>query len=120
MCGVEIVNIGVVEAAFFRIRGAFNEVVNLATDLGLVEIHLHIFGVSYFLVLIAADTCGDQAVTRQQSRSRTRRMQFNRLGNNPLLRLAPTDPVPGRRLAPGPLDKVKYSGGNHQGCADEH
>jgi len=123
MGGVEVIDVSVVVTAFLRIRRTLNQVMDLAANPGLFQINLHIRSAHDWLVLLVAlaiESDGDQPISREQSRSRSRRVRLDSLGNDPLLSIGPADAVPGWRLAPGSLDEVQHPGSKQHRSASEH
>ena len=68
MGSVEVINVSVVVTAFFRIRRTLNQVMDLAANPGLLQIHLHIRGAHDGLVLLVAyaiEIDGNEPISRQ-------------------------------------------------------
>src|SRR5438552_8769650 len=102
-----MIDVGVIDPGFYGIRGALNEVMNLAADARLVQIYLHIPGVEYLLALRAV---GDlftplfdhadrqQMIAWNHLRSGAGRTRLNTFSDISLRSVDPGDAIPRRRL----------------------
>ena len=120
MSRVKVVQIRVIKSAFFGVRGAFNQVVNLAVDLSLVQINLYFFSATLWLIVNIIQTDSQQPIARHDLGPRGRGTGFNCFGNDPLPGVAPANAIPGRRFMSQALPKVEHAGRHHQSSAGQH
>src|SRR5260370_34827520 len=122
-----MIEVSVVGSIFRGIGWAFNEVMNLTSDAGLVKVYLNVPGIGY---LLASGTAGDflayllnhadrdEMVTGSYLRSEGRRAWFNCLGDHSLRGINPGHAIPRRWVVTFPLRKVQSSSSNQQSLYD--
>jgi hypothetical protein len=103
--GAQIVEVGIVETHLSRKRRTFNQVVDLAADSLSLEIHLHARRVADrfatwaardVFASIAVRTNSNQMIARNDSGSCGSGFRLNRLGNDALPGIHPSDAIPRR------------------------
>src|SRR3981081_3392451 len=98
-----MVDVGVIGASLNRIRWAFNEVMNLSANAGLVQIYLNVFGIAnllalrataYFFAVLLRQANRQQTIAGAHLRSGGGRTWLDNPGHNSLRSIDPGCAVP--------------------------
>ena len=80
---------------------------NLAADVGLVQINLHVLSTSDDLSFVAGNADSDQAIAGKYISTSRSRIGLDGFGDDPGFRVRPGDTVCGRCLDLGSLDEIE-------------
>ena len=114
----QIVQVGVVVTAVWRIRRPVDQIMDLAANARSIQIHLDVSGVHYLIFLVVVDD-GEQPISGKNVSARRRRVRLDRFGSDAFFCVRPSDPIPRRRLILCPLGKVQRAGRNEQHRRDQ-